>query len=49
MLISDKQFETEFNVSNDKFLDMIVVIIKYGLINDLEMLSIAAKIAKYVE
>lgn len=49
MSISDKEFENEFDVKNDKLLDMIVDVIKFKEIDNLDMLSIAAKIVKHVE
>ena len=49
MSISDKEFENEFDVKNDKLLDMIVDIIMYNTIKNLDMLSVAAKIVKHVE
>lgn len=49
MSISDKEFENEFDVKNDKLLDMIVDVIMYKTIKNLDMLSVAAKIVKHVE
>ena len=49
MTLSDDQFESEFDINNDKLVYMIVYVIKENYINNLDMLSIAAKVAKYVE
>ena len=49
MSISDKRFENEFDVNNDKLFDMIVDVIKFKNIDNLQMLQIAAKVAKHVE
>ena len=49
MSISDKRFENEFNINNNKLFDMIVDVIKFKEIDNLGMLKIAAKIAKHVE
>ena len=49
MAITDKQFENEFDVNSDKLLKIIIDIIKENDITSLDMLSIAAKVAKHVE
>ena len=49
MMISGQQFEREFDVTNDKLLDMIVDVIKENKIDNLEMLSIAGNVVKHVE
>ena len=49
MTLSDEEFENEFDVNNDKLLDMIIAIFNYNEIYNLDMLSIVAKIAKHVE
>lgn len=47
--ISDKQFEEEFDINNDKLLDMIVAVIQEKYITNSAMISIAEKVAKHVE
>ena len=49
MSISDKRFENEFDINNNKLFDMIVDVIKFKDIDNLDMLKIAAKVAKHVE
>ena len=49
MAITDNQFENEFDVNNDKLLKIIIDIIKENEIDNINMLSIAAKVAKHVE
>ena len=49
MSIFDKRFENEFNINNDELLDTIINIIKENYINNLDMLKIAANVARHVE
>ena len=49
MSISDKRFENEFNINNNKLFDMIVDVIKENYIDNHNMLKIAANVARHVE
>lgn len=49
MTLSDEQFETEFKINYDELLDILVEIINERHINSLDMLSVAANVANYVE
>lgn len=49
MTVSDDQIEKEFDLNNDKWLDMLVSIIKNDPIENMNMLEIAGNVAKHVE
>ena len=49
MSIFDKRFENEFNINNNKLFDMIVDVIKFKDIDNLDMLKIAANVARHIE
>lgn len=48
-MLSDEKFVAEFNISNDKQLDMIIKVLKGNWIGNIDMFSMAANVAKHVE
>ena len=49
MTLSDKQFQNEFDVNHNQFLDIISKVLKCEWINTQDMLLIAGKIISHVE
>lgn len=48
-MLTDEKFDTYFGINNNNSFNMLVDVVRGSKINNLEMFSIAGKIAKYVE
>ncbi len=48
-MLTDEKFDTYFGINNNNSFNMLVDVVRGNKINNLEMFSIAGKIAKYVE